>query len=96
MKKGGKCFRGGTGEKTGGGGEGKDLGGQRPQGGKRGKDLNRERGKRSYEERGEDLRGGKALERKGERISTGKGGKDLREERQKIWGKKALGGKGEK
>ena len=24
------------------------------------------------------------------------GGKDLREERQKIWGKKALGGKGEK
>ena len=32
-------------------------------------------------------------------ISTGNwggGGKDLREERQKIWGKKALGGKGEK
>ena len=28
-------------------------------------------------------------------ISTG-GGKDLREERQKIWGKKALGEKGEK
>ena len=26
----------------------------------------------------------------------GGGGKDLREERQKIWGKKALGGKGEK
>ena len=24
------------------------------------------------------------------------GGEDLREERQKIWGKKALGGKGEK
>ena len=26
----------------------------------------------------------------------GGGGEDLREERQKIWGKKALGGKGEK
>ena len=38
------------------------------------------------EEKGEDLGGSE----------QGKGGKDLREEREKIWGKKALGGKGEK
>ena len=61
--------------------------------GKGGKDLS--------EEKGEDLRGGKGLKISGgERPSKEKGGtgggKDLREERQKIWGKKALGGKGEK
>ena len=42
---------------------------------------------------------GKGLRRKrGEINDLNKelGGKDLREERQKIWGKKALGGKGEK
>ena len=43
---------------------------------------------------------GKGLRRKRREINDlnrelGRG-KDLREERQKIWGKKALGGKGEK
>ena len=43
---------------------------------------------------GKGLRG-----ERGKRISAGKGGgggKDLREEREKIWGQRALGGKGEK
>ena len=44
---------------------------------------------------------GKGLRRKRGEINDlnkelGGGGEDLREERQKIWGKKALGGKGEK
>ena len=48
------------------------------------------------EEKGEDLRGGKVLGGKGGKgTQQAKGGKDLREERQKIWGKNALGGKGE-
>ena len=38
------------------------------------------------EEKGEDLRGGKALGGKGS--EQGNGGKDLREEREKIWGQR--------
>ena len=42
------------------------------------------------EEKGEDLREGKALGGKGGKGSQQrKGGKDLREEREKIWGKTA-------
>ena len=49
------------------------------------------------EEKGEDLRGGKALGGTGGKGSQpGKGGKDLREEREKIWGEKALEGKDRK
>ena len=41
------------------------------------------------EEKGEDIRGGKALGGKGGKLSEqGKGGKDLREEREKIWGQR--------
>ena len=79
-----KYFRGGKGRRSQGE---KDLG--RKGGG--GKDL--------WEEKGEELRVGKGLRRKrGELNDLNRelGGKDLREERQKIWGKKALGGKGEK
>ena len=49
------------------------------------------------EEKGEGLRGGKALGgERGERISTGKGGpEDLRGKREKtLGGENALGGKG--
>ena len=51
-------------------------------------DLNRERWPKDLrEEKGEDLRGGKALGGKGGKGSEqGKGGKDLREE--KIWGQR--------
>ena len=48
------------------------------------------------EEKGEDLRGGKALGGKGGKGSEqGKGGKDLREEREKIWGQRPWGQRGE-
>ena len=53
-------------------------------------DLNRERWQKILgQEKGEDLRGGKALGGKGGKGSEqGKGGKDLREEREKIWGQR--------
>ena len=55
--------------------------GKASQPGKGGKDLS--------EEKGEDLKGGKALEGKGGKGSQqGTGGKDLREEREKIWGQR--------
>ena len=40
------------------------------------------------EEKGEDLRGGKALGGGWKGSEQGKGGKDLWEEREKIWGQR--------
>ena len=81
-------FRGGTGEKIGGGGgglsgKGKDLGGQRPQG---------QRGESQPGRGKEDLRGKGLRERGGKDLA-----KDLRdEEGEDLGGGKALGGKGGK
>ena len=74
-------------------------------GGKRGKELNRERweriristkGKDLGEDKGEDLRGEKALGGKeGKGPQQGKGAKDLRKEKGEDLGREnALGGKG--
>ena len=69
---------------------------KRLRGERAGKDLNKERGEKIL-----GSSGGKGLRRKRGEINDlnrelGGGGGDVREERQKIWGKKALGGKGEK
>ena len=90
-----KCFRGGTGEKIGGGGGVRERSwGTKASGGKEGKGC-QPGGKDLCEEKGRRSQGGKGLRRKRGEINDLNrelGGKDLREERQKIWRKKGLGG----